>query len=165
MSVSFVAGQLPPVFIVCLIISLPWLRHFLHLNIKWATVCSSSSQGHIGLTVGPSLYKYDLIFSCPVVRFNSENIGIFCVTLFLIDGKKAFVNAPFSYPSTAVPTYEVRCLFLLLSSPLLVSCPIQLVHLPQQLHLPVYPPTHSPLSPRVLSCSLNAQSTLNVTMQ
>jgi len=30
MSVSFVAGQLPPVFFICLIISSLWLRSFLH---------------------------------------------------------------------------------------------------------------------------------------
>ena len=82
-------------FFICLIISFLWLRNFLHLNIKWSTVCSSS-HGHIRLSVSPSLYKYDLIFLCPVsIVVNSGNIGIFCVSLFLTDGKKAFVTAPF----------------------------------------------------------------------
>ena len=36
MSVSHVAGQLPPVFFICLIISSLWLRSFLHL---WGGVC------------------------------------------------------------------------------------------------------------------------------
>jgi len=40
MSVSFVEGQLPPVFFICIIISSLRLRSFLHLNIKWSTVCS-----------------------------------------------------------------------------------------------------------------------------
>jgi len=92
MSVSFVAGQLPPVFVICLIISFLWLRSFLHINNKWSTVCSSSSHRDIGLSVSPSLYKYDLMFPCPVsIVVNSGNIGIFCVTLFLTDGKEAFV--------------------------------------------------------------------------
>ena len=95
MSVAYVSGQLPPVFFICLIISFLWLRNFLHLNIKWSTVTSSSSHGHIGLSVNPSLYNYDLIFPCPVsIVVNSGNIGIFCVTLFLTDGEKAFVTAP-----------------------------------------------------------------------
>ena len=67
MSVSFIAGQLPPVFVICLIISFLWLRSFLHLNIKWSTVCSSSSQGHTRLSVSPSLYKYAFMLPCPVV--------------------------------------------------------------------------------------------------
>ena len=97
MSVSFVAGQLPPVFFICLINSFLWLRSFLHLNIKWSTVCSSSSsQGHIRLSVSPCLYKYDFMLPCPVsIVVKSGNIGIFCVSLFLTDGKKAFVTAPF----------------------------------------------------------------------
>ena len=93
MSVSFVAGQLPPVFFICLI-SFLWLRSFLHLNIKWSTVCSSS-HGHIGLSVSPSLYKYDFMLPCPVsIVVNSGNIGIFCVSLFLTDGKKSFCKCP-----------------------------------------------------------------------
>ena len=33
---------------------------------------------------------------CPVsIVVNAGNIGIFCVILFLTDGKKAFVTAPF----------------------------------------------------------------------
>jgi len=45
------------------------------LNIKWSTVCSSSSQGHIRLSVSPSLYKYDFMLPCPVskVEFYSKN--------------------------------------------------------------------------------------------
>ena len=90
MIVSFVAGQLPPVFFICLIISSLWLRNFLHLNIKWSTVCSSPSQGHIRLSVSPSLYKYDFMLPSPDSKVvNSGNIGIFCVSLFFTDGKKA----------------------------------------------------------------------------
>ena len=79
MSVSFVAGQLPPVFFICLIISSLWLRSFLHFNIKWSTVCSSSSQGHIRSSVSPSLYKYDFMLPCPVSKVvNSGNTnGLF----------------------------------------------------------------------------------------
>ena len=93
MSVSVVAGQLPPVFFICLIICSLWLRSFLHLNIKLSTVCSSSSQGHIRLSVSPSLYKYDFILPCPVNKVvNSGNIGIFCVSLFFTDGKRSCVD-------------------------------------------------------------------------
>ena len=54
-SVSFFAGQLPAVLFICCIIPFLWLINFLHLNIKWSTVCSSSSHGHIGLFVSPNL--------------------------------------------------------------------------------------------------------------
>ena len=106
MSVSFFAAQLPPVLFICCIISFLWLLNFLHFNIKWSTVCSSS-HGHIGLSLSPNLCKYELIFPYPVsIVVNSGNIGIFCSSLFLTDRKKSFVTAPFPYPSTAVPTYE-----------------------------------------------------------
>ena len=93
MSVSLVAGQLPPVFFICLIMSFLWLRNFLHLNIKLSTVFSSSSQGHIRFSVSPSLYKYSFMLPCPVNKvIISGNIGIFSVSLFFTDGKKAFVT-------------------------------------------------------------------------
>ena len=92
MSVSFVAGQLPPVFFICLIISSLWLHSYLHLNIKWSTVCSSSSQGHIRLSVSPSLYKYDFMLPCHVSKTdNYGNTGIFCVSLFFTDGNVCVV--------------------------------------------------------------------------
>ena len=58
MSFSFVAGQL---FFICLIISFLWLRSFLHLNIKWSTVCSSSSSS-IGTTAHCGLWPVE---QCP----------------------------------------------------------------------------------------------------
>ena len=115
MSVSLVAGQLPPVSFIYLITSSLWLRRFLHLNIKWSTVSSSSSQGHIRLTASPNLYKYDFMLPYHDINVvNPGNIGIFCVRHFFTDGKKAFVTAPSSYPSTAAPTFVVHGLFLLL---------------------------------------------------
>ena len=67
----------------------------LHLKIKWSTVCSFSSQGHIQFSISPSLYSYDFMLPCPDSKIvNSGNIRIFCVSLFSTDGKKAFVTAP-----------------------------------------------------------------------
>ena len=110
--VLFFAGQLPPVPFICCIISFLWLLNFLHLNIKWSTVRSSSSHGHIGLSVCPNLCQYELIFPGPVsIVVNAGNTGILCISLLLTDGKKAFVTAPFPYPPTAVHTYEVHCFF------------------------------------------------------
>ena len=94
-SVSFVIGQFPPVFFICFIISFLWLCNFLHRNSKWSVVCCSSHR-HIGLTVLPNLWRYDLSFPCPVsIVVNSRNIGIFCSSPLLIYGKKALVTAPF----------------------------------------------------------------------
>ena len=87
MSVSFVAGQLPPVFFICLIISFLCLNSFLHLNIKWSTVSSSSSHGHIRLSVSPSLYKYDFMLPCPVSIVHG-NIKSYLYRLGLTDNRK-----------------------------------------------------------------------------
>ena len=80
-------------FFICFIIAFLLLRNFLHWNIRWSAVCSSSSSsshGHIGLSASPNLYRYDLIFPCPVSTVvNSENTVIFSRNLFLTDGKKA----------------------------------------------------------------------------
>jgi len=51
----------------------------LHLNIKWSTVCSSSSQGHIRLSVSPSLYKYDFMLPCPVSKVCVVCVWSVCV--------------------------------------------------------------------------------------
>jgi len=77
-SVSFVVGQLPPVFFICFIISFLWLRNFLHWNIKWFAICSfSSSQEHILLSISTYLWRYDRIFACTVtIIVNSGNIWL-----------------------------------------------------------------------------------------
>jgi len=81
---------------MCFIISFLWLRNFLHWNVKRSVVCSSSSHGHIGSSVNPNLWKYDLSFPSSVsIVVNSGNTGIFCHSLFLTDGKKALVTAAF----------------------------------------------------------------------
>ena len=46
---------MPLVFRIYFIISFLCLLNLLHLNIKLFVVCSSSSQGHIGLSVSPHL--------------------------------------------------------------------------------------------------------------
>jgi hypothetical protein len=75
-SVSLLVGQLPPLFFICFIIPYLWLRNFLHWNIKWSAVSSSSSHGHIALSVSPNLYRCDLIFPCPVsIVVKSGNTG------------------------------------------------------------------------------------------
>jgi hypothetical protein len=61
----------------------------LHWNIKWSEVCSSSSHGHMGLSVIPDLWRYDLSSPCPVTNIvNSGKIEIFSRSLFLTDAKK-----------------------------------------------------------------------------
>ena len=58
-SVSVLVGQLPPLFFICFIILFLFLLNFLHLNIRWSTVSSSSSShGHIGLHVLPAAWNY-----------------------------------------------------------------------------------------------------------
>jgi hypothetical protein len=81
--------------VFCHVISFFSLRNFLQRNINSSTLCSSSHR-HIWSSVNPSLWKYDFSFTCPVTIFaNSINIGIFCLYLFLTDGKKDLVTAHF----------------------------------------------------------------------
>jgi hypothetical protein len=98
-SVQFVVGQLPPVFFYLFYYFIPLVRNLLHWNIKGSGVsssCSFSPHRHIRLSVSPNLWRYDLIFPCPVsIVVNSGNAGIFCRSLFLIDGKKLWSLPPF----------------------------------------------------------------------
>ena len=93
-NISCVAGQVPPVFCICFSIYFLCLLNLLHLNMKWSVLCSSSSHGHIGLV---QIWKgMTLVYACPVVIFtDSGNTGIFCRSLFLTDGMKTLVPAPF----------------------------------------------------------------------
>ena len=62
---------------------------------KWSTVCSSSSHGHIGLSISPNLYKYERVFPCPVsIVVNSGNVGIhICCVKCVRMGKRFTPNA------------------------------------------------------------------------
>jgi len=58
---------------------------------------SASAYGHVGLSVIPNLWKYDLNFPCPVtIDVNSGDTESSCRSLFLTKGKKDLVTAPFS---------------------------------------------------------------------
>ena len=79
----------PPVSFICFIILFLWLVNLLHWNIQWSAVCSSSLHGHMGLSIIPNLWRYDLSFPCPVTNtVNSGKIGIFLHSLFLTKGRK-----------------------------------------------------------------------------
>ena len=54
---------------------------------------SASANGHVGLSVIPNLWKYDLNFPCPVtIDVNSGDTGSSCRSLFLTKGKNDLVN-------------------------------------------------------------------------
>ena len=80
------------------IISVLCFLSFLHRKIKWSVVWSSASaHGHVGLSVIPNLWKYDLNFPCLVtIDVNSGDTGSSCRSSFLAKVKKDLVTAPFS---------------------------------------------------------------------
>ena len=66
------------------------------LNNIWSIVCSPLLQEHIGLSLILNLYKYALIFPCPVTIVVKFGVTlIFHFNLSAILGKNNFVIAPF----------------------------------------------------------------------
>jgi len=66
------------------------------LNNIWSIVCSPLLQEHIGLSLILNLYKYALLFPCPVTIVVKFGVTlIFNFNLSAILGKNDFVVAPF----------------------------------------------------------------------
>ena len=66
------------------------------LNNIWSIVCSPLLQEHIGLSLILNLYKYALIFPCPVIIVVKFGVTlIFKFNLSAILEKNNFVIAPF----------------------------------------------------------------------